>query len=305
MQRRNHRSQAGWITFFVTPGLLIVFVFILLPLFMSLFNSFFAWNQLIRLDFVGLDNFKRLFTGYPYQMRFFNALGNNAKWFVVTMVFQNLTGLLFGYVLSRRIAGNQFYRRVFFIPVLFSIVAVGFLWGLYLRPNGMINSLLTAMGLGQYATAWLGNEKTATYAIILVNIWRWVGFPALVFMTAIDNVPAECTEAAYLDGTNEGQMFFHIVLPLIVPAITIITVLTIIGSLNVFEQVYTMAGLDGAPNYATDTIGTLFYRTAFGSVDSGSPEIGVGSAIAVVIYLMTFAISLISIGITKSREVEL
>ena len=84
-------------------------------------------------------------------------------------------------------------------------------------------------------------------------------------------------------------MFYKIVLPLIVPSITIISVLTIIGSLNVFEQVYTMAGLDGPPNYATDTIGTLFYRTAFGSVDSGAPEIGIGSAIAVVIYLMTSA----------------
>ena len=100
-------------------------------------------------------------------------------------------------------------------------------------------------------------------------------------------------------------MFFKIVLPLIVPAITVVSVLTVIGSLNVFEQVYTMAGLDGPPNYATDTIGTLFYRTAFGSVDSGAPEIGVGSAIAVVIYLMTFAISLLSICFTRSREVEL
>ena len=305
MQLRNHRSQGRWIAFFVTPGLLIVFVFILLPLFMSLFNSFFGWNQLIRLDFVGLDNFQKLFTGYPYQARFFNALGNNAKWFIVTMLFQNLVGLLFGYVLSRGIAGAQVYRRVFFIPVLFSIVAVGFLWGLYLRPTGMVNALLNAIGLGQFANAWLGDQKTATYAIIAVNIWRWVGFPSLVFMTAIDNVPSECSEAAYLDGTNEWQMFIHIVLPLIVPAITIITVLTVIGSLNVFEQIYTMAGLDGSPNYATDTIGTLFYRTAFGSVDSGSPEIGMGSAIAVVIYLMTFAISLISIKLTKSREVEL
>lgn len=303
--KKKELKKFAWITFFVTPGLLIVFVFILMPLFMSLFNSLFSWNQLIRQDFIGLENFKKLFTSYPYQERFTNALGNNVKWFVMTMLVQNVLGLLFGYVLSRQIAGNQFYRRVFFIPVLFSIIAVGFLWGLYLRPNGMVNALLQAVGLGQYSTAWLGNKETATYSIILVNIWRWVGFPSLVFLTAIDNVPSECTEAAYLDGANEWQMFVHIVLPLIIPSITIIVVLTVIGSLNVFEQVYTMAGLDGPPNYATDTIGTLFYRTAFGSVDSGAPEIGIGSAIAVVIYLMTFAISLLSIGVTKSKEVEL
>ncbi len=89
------------------------------------------------------------------------------------------------------------------------------------------------------------------------------------------------------------------------PSITVIAVLTIIGSLNVFEQVYTMAGLDGAPNYSTDTIGTLFYRTAFGSVDSGNPEIGIGSAIGVVIYLLTFVASVGSITGTSAREVEL
>ena len=182
---------------------------------------------------------------------------------------------------------------------------MGFLWGLYLKPKGMVNSLLSLMGRQDLTRAWLGDGSIATYTIIAVNIWRWVGFPTLVFMSAIDNVPAECTEAAYLDGVNEWQMFYKIILPLIVPSITIISVLTIIGSLNVFEQVYTMAGLDGPPNYATDTIGTLFYRTAFGSVDSGAPEIGIGSAIAVVIYLMTFGISLCSILFTKSKEVEL
>jgi raffinose/stachyose/melibiose transport system permease protein len=305
VRTKKRLKKAGWIAFFVTPALGVVFAFILLPLFMSLFNSLFSWNQLIRSDYTGFRNFERLFFTYPYQERFFNALGNNVKWFVLTMIVQNGAGLLFGYVLSKGIAGSSIYRRIFFIPVLFSIAAVGFLWGLYLRPNGMVNALLQLTGLGEYASAWLGNASTATYSIIIVNIWRWVGFPSLVFLTAINSVPSECTEAAYLDGSSEWQMFRHIVFPLIIPSVTIITILTVIGSLNVFEQVYTMAGLDGAPNYATDTIGTLFYRTAFGSVDSGAPEIGIGSAVAVVIYVMTFGISLFSIMVTRSREVEM
>ncbi len=305
MKTRRRLKEAGWIAFFVAPGLVVVFVFILLPLFLSLFNSLFNWNQLIRADYAGLENFRKLFFSYPYQQRFSNAIGNNVRWFLLTMVVQNGIGLVFGYVLSRGIAGSGLYRRIFFIPVLFSIAAVGFLWGLYLRPNGMVNALLQFVGLGQFVSAWLGNVSTATYSIILVNIWRWVGFPSLVFMAAINEIPSDCTDAAYLDGANEWKMFRHIVFPLIVPSVTIITVLTVIGSLNVFEQVYTMTGLDGAPNYATDTIGTLFYRTAFGSVDSGSAEIGIGSAVAVVIYLLTFSISLFSILITKSKEVEM
>ncbi len=305
MRKHFDWKKAGWLTFFILPGLSIVVVFILLPLFLSLFNSLFDWNQLIRTDFIGLGNFRALFSGFPYQQRFFNALGNNVKWFLVTMLLQNSLGLFFGYLLSRNIAGSQFYRRVLFIPVLFSIIAVGFLWGLYLRPQGMVNAFLGLIGRPDLKRAWLGEASIATYSIIFVNIWRWVGFPSLVFMTAVDNVPQDCIEAATLDGAGEGRLFFKIIFPLIIPAVTTITVLTIIGSLNVFEQVYTMAGLDGPPNYATDTIGTLFYRTAFGSVDSGSPEIGIGSAIAVVIYFMTFFISLASIALTRSKEVEL
>ncbi|MFA6846401.1 MAG: sugar ABC transporter permease [Sphaerochaetaceae bacterium] len=302
-RRKLHKGL--WITFFISPGLLVVGLFILLPLFLSLYNSLFSWEQLIRLEFVGFDNFKRLFFAYPYNERFSNALGNNLTWFISTMLIQNSLGLLFGYLLSRNIPGAEAFKRIFFIPVLFSIVAVGFLWGIYLKPTGLVNKFLEIVGLGALKQAWLGSEQLSTPSIIAVNIWRWVGFPTLVFLAAIDNVPQECLEAAYMEGVSEWQLFWKIIFPLIVPSLTIITVLTIIGSLNVFEQVYTMTGLDGGPNYSTDTIGTLFYRTAFGSVDAGSPEIGIGSAIGVVIYLLTFAISLISIFVTKRKEVQL
>jgi raffinose/stachyose/melibiose transport system permease protein len=298
-------SKGFWILFFVFPGLAVVFVFILLPLFVSLFNSMFNWQQLLRSDFIGFGNFKTLFFSYPYQERFFNAVRNNVKWFLTTMIVQNSLGMFFGYMLSRRIPGQEFFKRVFFIPVLFSIVAVSFLWGLYLRPNGLVNEFLKFAGLGNLVHAWLGEEKLATFSIIAVNIWRWVGFPSLVFLAAVDGVPADCIEAAYLDGVGEWKMFWRIVFPLILPAVTVIAVLTIIGSLNVFEQIFTMTGPEGGPNYSTDTLGTMFYRTAFGGVDSGNPAIGIGSAVGVIIYIVTFLISIVSIAATRSREVEL
>lgn len=294
-----------WISLFVLPGLAVVVSVILVPLFMSLFNSMFSWRQLMRQDFIGFGNFAKIFGAEPYHTRFMNALGNNLKWFLGTMLIQNTVGLLFGYLLSRRIAGHGFFKRVIFIPVLFSIVAVGFLWGLYLKPTGLLNGFLRLIGHGELARAWLGQESIATYSIILVNIWRWVGFPSLVFLAAIDNVPIDCLEAAYLEGAREGRIFRRIILPLIVPSIMVITVLTIIGSLNVFEQIYTMTGLDGGPNFSTDAIGTLFYRTAFGSVDSGNPEIGIGSAIGVVIYILTFGASILTLASLGSKEVEL
>jgi binding-protein-dependent transport system inner membrane component len=297
-------SKFLWIAFFVTPALLIVSVFILLPLFMSLFNSLFNWNQLLRGTFTGLGNFKKLFFTFPYNERFFNALKHNGIWFCCTMLIQNSLGLLFGYVLSRKIAGHGAFKRIFFIPVLFSIVAVGFLWGMYLKSDGLVNSFLNLLDLSSFRRAWLGDESTATFAIIATNIWRWVGFPSLVFLAAIDSIDQSCIEAAYIDGVSEMGLFWKIIFPLIIPSVTVITVLTVIGSLNIFEQIYTMTDLGGGPNYSTDTIGTLFYRTAFGSVDTGNPEIGIGSTIAVIIYIMTFCISLVSVAIGKAKETQ-
>lgn len=303
---KNQINQTLWISFFVLPGLLIVSIFIIAPLFMSMFNSMYSWVSIDRGKWIGFENFAKIFTQYPYKDRFFNAVGNNVQWFITTMLIQNMIGLLFGYLLYKRIYGAEIFQRVFFIPVLFSIVAVGFLWSLYLNPNmGVVNRMLTDIGLDNLTRAWLGNEKLATPSIIAVNMWRWIGFPTLVFYAGFNAVPLESVEAAYIDGVGEWNLFWKIMFPLIIPAVTIITVLTLIGSLNVFEQVYTMAGLEGGPYYSTDTLGTLFYRTAFGGVDSGLPEIGIGSAIGVVIYVLTFGISAISIVALRKREVEL
>lgn len=297
--------KALWIIFFISPAFVIVATIILYPLFMSLLNSLFSWQQLLRGEYIGFDNFVKIFTKYPYKERFFNAFSNNIVWFCTTMLIQNTIGLFFGYLLSRKIKGASLFKKIFFVPVLFSIVAVGFLWSMYLKSDGLVNLILKGIGLTHLRRAWLGDEATATFAIILTNIWRWIGFPSLVFLAAIDNVDQSCLEAAHLDGCSEHSMFWKIIFPLIIPSITIITVLTIIGSLNVFEQIYVMEDVSGAPNYSTDTIATLFYRTAFGSIDTGNPQIGIGSAIAVVIYLLAFVVSLFSVIIGKKKEVEL
>ncbi len=122
----------------------------------------------------------------------------------------------------------------------------------------------------------------------------------------MNNVPDECLESAHLDGASEWRMFWKITFPLILPSVMVITVLTLIGSINVFfEQVYTMAGLDGTPNYATDTLGTLFYRKAFGSQASTVPEISIGSALSVIIYLICLILSALNILGFQRKEVQL
>lgn len=302
----SKKSQVPWIIFFVAPGFIIVCTVIIYPLFASMINSLFSWDGFERQVFVGLENFKSIFTKFPYNERFPNALKNNLQWFVSSMLVQNSIGLLFGYLLSRRIKGSEIFKRLFFMPVLLSIVAVGFLWKLYYNPQfGLFFQLFKALNIQHLYYSWLGDPSTATAALIVMNIWRWIGFPTLVFLAAIDNVPLDCIEQAYLEGTSEWKIFWKIIFPLIIPSIMVITVLTLVGSINVFEQVYTIAGLDGAPNYATDTLSTLFYRTAFGSQASTVPVVGIGSALSVIIYFLCLTFSIVNILFFQSKEVEM
>ena len=303
---KKNSLQTLWIMFFIAPGLAVVSVVIIYPLMASLVNSVFSWRAFMRGEFVGLENFRTLFTQFPHNERFFNAIGNNVKWFLSSMLIQNTIGLLFGYLLSRNIKGHEVFKRVFFMPVLLPLIAVGFLWKLYYNPQfGLFLRLFELLGIEQHFRPWLGIPSTATYAIILINIWRWIGFPTLVFLAAIDNVPEECVESAHIDGASEWRIFWRIIFPLIIPAIMVITVLTLIGSINVFEQVYATAGLDGQPNYSTDTLGTLFYRFAFGSFTSTVPLVDIGSALSVIIYLLCLSLSLLSIFFFQKKEVRL
>ena len=221
------------------------------------------------------------------------------------MLLQNTTGVFFGYLLSRNIRFHEVFKRLFFMPVLLSIIAVGFLWKLYYNPQfGLFLYLFKKLHIQQFYHAWLGDPLTATPALVVMNIWRWIGFPTLVFLSAFNNVSEDCIESAYLEGASAWRIFWKIEVPLVVPSFMIVTVLTLIGSINVFEQVYALAGLDGAPNYATDTLSTLFYRTAFGSQASTVPIVGIGSALSVIIYILCVVFSLVSIKFFQSKEVE-
>lgn len=170
---------------------------------------------------------------------------------------------------------------------------------------GLVNTLLRQVGLGDWAMPWLGMPETALGAMILVNAWHWVGFPTLVFLAAIHRIPKDLIEAARLDGASEWMIARDIIWPLMAPAVTIIVVLTFIGSFNWFEIPYIMGGLEGSPSYSTDMLGLLFYRTAFGSVSAGNSDFGTGSALAVLIFIFIFTFSTIATRYLTSREVEL
>ncbi|MDQ7827430.1 MAG: sugar ABC transporter permease [Armatimonadota bacterium] len=294
-----------WLVVFLGPATALFALFVTYPILSALAYSLFAWEGIGRREFIGLGNFVRLVQTFPYPRLLVNAFWHNVLVFVLTMVVQNGTALGLALLLARDPWGARVYRVIFFLPVTLSLVIVGFLWLLFLNPVfGAVNKVLALAGVGHLARPWLGDPHTALVTLVLVNAWRWLGFPTLVFLAAIHAIPEEYLEAARIDGAGEGAAVRHVVLPLLAPAVTIIVLLTFLGAFNWFELPYVMQGVAGAPDRATDVLGLLFYRTAFGEVDTGLQDIGIGSAIAVLMFALLGSVSAVAAVLLRRREVE-
>lgn len=267
---------------FWLPAFLVYTLFIVWPLLNALLYSLFEWQGLRRGAFVGLDNFVRLFTTEPWQGDLVGAFGHNIIFFVGTMILQNTVALAFALVIFSLKRGGRFWQNLFFMPHLLATVVVGFLWNLILNPLfGPLNQGLKLLGLDALAQPWLGQPSTALPTIIAVNAWAWLGFPMMIFLANLGSIPPSYIEAARLDGASSWRVFRHVQLPLLRPALTIVTLLTFIGNFNTFELIFVMAGSSGSPGGATDVLGTFFYRTAFGG---GQDAVSMGSALAVVMF---------------------
>lgn len=267
---------------FLLPALIIYVVFMFYPLVSSLGLSLFDWNGYGAKTFVGLANYKKLFGDPAYSQRFIGAFKNNVIFFLLTMVLQNLVALILAAFLNiRKLRGAKFYRTVLYIPATLSIVIVGYIWTLIYNPLwGPLNHGLEILGLDVLKMSWLGTESTALTAISVANAWQYTGVPMIMLLAGMQAVPDELYEAAALDGATGVQQFWKITLPNILPVMFNISVIVFVSNFSAFEIIYTMAGTTGSPNYATDILGTFFYRISFGQRLGLEPSMGVGAAIA-------------------------
>ncbi|NKQ37054.1 MAG: sugar ABC transporter permease [Chloroflexi bacterium] len=299
------RGAPPWPTLalFLLPAFLLYTVFMIWPLVQSLIFSTFEFSGLSRGAFVGMNNFRELFTRFPLNEQLPRAFLHNVYFFLGTMLIQNTMGLLFAKLLYGARFGKRFFQTVYTMPYLISALVVGYLWSLMLNPLfGPINQTLKAVGLDALARPWLGDPATALPAIILVNAWQWVGFPMLLFSAGLAGIGDDIREAARIDGANAWQMFSRIELPLLTPVIGIVTVLTFIGNFNAFGIVWALGGVGGEPAGSTDVLGLVFYRTAFrGGVDA----FGLASALAVLMFIFIFGVSTFTLGRFRRLEENL
>jgi raffinose/stachyose/melibiose transport system permease protein len=216
--------------------------------------------------FIGLENYVTLFTDDLWSDQFWNALRNNIRFFLIHMVVQNSIALFLAALLSRRtLRGTSTYRTIFFMPTVLSVVIIGFIWQLILSPLwGITEGFMTFVGLEAYFQPWLGLESTALNTISLISVWQFIGIPLLLFYAALISIPDELIEAAYVDGANAWTVFWRVKFPLILPTVGIVAILTFVGNFNAFDLIYTIKGALAGPNFSTDIMGTLFFRTFFG-----------------------------------------
>ena len=290
----------------LAPGALILLAFMALPMAGAFLGAFRSYNGAAPGPWVGLRNFQDVLTEAPFAAITWRAVWHNAVVFLSLMVLQNGTAFLVAYGLLRALPGHRVHRVLVFLPVVLSAVVVGFLWKLLLNPLfGFVNTALRGAGLESWALTWLGEPATALPSIILANTWHFLGFPALVFLAGMQRIPSEVIEAAKLDGATDGVLLRRVVWPLVAPSVTIVTVLTFIGSMNWFELPYVMAGVNGSPGGATDVLGLYFYRTAFGGATDGIQDFGRGSALAVLMFVGIGALTAGLLHGLRRREMEL
>lgn len=282
------RRHFPWhIVVFLAPAVLIYSVFSALPLLDTLRLGFFTTSETGQQSFAGLANYYTILFDPEWSHAFWNAMWNNCKFFLLHLLIQNPIGLLLATLLSlKSLKGAKTYRTLIFLPTLLSVVIIGFIWQLILSPLwGVGEKLMGFAGLADYFAPFLGDQGSALITLAMISVWQFVGIPMMLIYAALLAVPEDIVEAAHVEGASSLRIFWEIKLPLILPTLGLVTILTFVGNFNAFDLIYSVKGAIAGPNYSTDILGTLFYRTFFGYQSQiGSPTMG--AAVATMMFLV-------------------
>ena len=273
----GRRSFPVHIVAFLAPAVVVYTIFSIYPLADTIRLSLYEGDGTGGVRFAGFDNFRRLLFDPAWSAPFWNAFRNNVVFFLIHMFVQNLIGLGLAMLLSLpSLTGRNVYRTLIFLPTMLSVVIIGFIWQLILSPLwGVAKGLLNAVGLGALFAPWLGEESTALITVSLISVWQFVGIPMMLIYAALLNIPDDLIDAATIDGAGPFAVFWYVKLPLVLPTIGIVSILTFVANFNAFDLIYAVKGALAGPNFATDILGTFFYRTFFGyQLQVGNPSMG-------------------------------
>jgi raffinose/stachyose/melibiose transport system permease protein len=273
------------IILFLLPTLILFIGIIVIPIIMSAYYSLFDWNGITEMKWNDFGNYVKLFT--DPVINFPQAL-LNAVYFAIFSVFIQLPfSLLLALLLAKGRRGSRFFLSVYFIPVIMSTVVIGQLWLKIYNPDyGILNVALESIGLGSWTKAWLGDRSTALIASFIPIMWQYTGYHMILMYAGIKSVPPQLREAALIDGATEWQVNRKIIIPMIKPVLRVCVIISVTGSLKVFDLIYILTR--GGPAHATEVPSTLMVSMMF-----LRNQYGFGSAIAIFLIFLCFLFAII------------
>ncbi|MDD6825255.1 MAG: sugar ABC transporter permease [Oscillospiraceae bacterium] len=269
---------------FVLPALIAFLISFLIPFLMGIYLSFTEFTTVSDARWTGFSNYIRAFTG---NSDFLNALIFTAKFTVVSVISINLLAFILALTLTRKLKGTNIFRTIFFMPNLIGGIVLGYIWQL------IINGVLLRFGVDITFDA-----KYGFWGLVILMNWQMIGYMMVIYIAGIQNLPADITEAARIDGASDSQILTRITLPLLMPSVTICTFLTLTNSFKLFDQNLALTG--GAPGKETQMLALDIYNTFYGRVGYE----GTGQAKAVIFFILAAIIAGTQLLITKRREFE-
>lgn len=281
--RRLGPGDRLFLTVVIGIPLAALLFFVWLPALASLGLSFTTWDgiDLSDIHWIGLDNYKEIFTNYP---PFWPAVRHNVIWLLFTALLPTPFGIFLAYQLDRKIRFTRIYQTAIFLPMVLSLAVVGFIWEIIYNPDtGLLNGILNAAGSGHHVD-WLGNPDLNLWAVLVASGWRHTGYIMILYLAGLKGFDPALKEAAALDGANGRQTFLRVVFPALKPVNIIILVVTVMESLRAFDIVYVLGGGVGSKP-GMELLSLLITDNIIGE----SSHIGYGSALAVVLLLVSLA----------------
>ncbi|MBV7504359.1 sugar ABC transporter permease [Bacillus sp. sid0103] len=293
---------------FIAPGFLLYTVFVIYPIFAAANISLYHWNGIGPKTFVGFQNYVELFSNKELLAQLMNALKHSLMLFVLTVIVIIPIQILMAYMIYSKTKGYQIFQAAIFSPQFISTPVIIFIFTLLLDSNiGLVNKVLEAVGLGEYAKPWLGLPNLGIYIVWLMISWAGIGVGMMFFVGAMKMIATDSLEAAYIDGAGFWRRLFYIIIPQIKVTILNLVLISYIFGMTIFDFSYILGGISGGIDGSVDVMSLFFYRMAFGDSNplGGSiseNSMGMGTTIACVLFFMIFILALIQILLMYRKE---
>ena len=291
LRRSRNDSARNYPAWFFVPAMIILVVFFFIPTLFNFFYAFTDWSSFkSEINFVGFDNFVSLFTNGVLV----DDLRITLVYAVLAALFQNVFGLVLALVLERDTRINRIARVAFFVPVIMSALAVGYIFQALLKPEGGLNDILSFVTGQDVSVPWLGNPDSAIVVVALVHGWKWMGLAMLIYLAGLKTISEDVLEAARLDGASWWQTFRRIRFPLLAPAVTFNVATSLLGSMNGFDIV--QATTQGGPGGSTELLNIFIFRTF------GQGLFAQATTMSLILFLMVTILAFPIIRFLRKRE---